>query len=289
MPPNLFTWQDPIRSLFVLSSIDFSFLSFSFSSKFVTVHSASFVVFLYMIFLLSVPIGLDNADFASFWTHPMERCSFFSVSSKKSSVFRLPLSQVKRDHVRNMGKLDSAAVSQIAAEKLALELAVAEQLFQGLCQPQPHHQVGSPPPPSSSLSFFIENERNFVTPAGAGGSARRPLDGAEARLAQAQARRREDDAGAGTVDQLRHLLRRPGRTPVGRRRPLQRLLGRLRYRIAFLFCCRCRCCCCCCCCCCVSFLNESRVCITSTSRRKESARKNTEIVRRIQFNSNGVI
>ena len=43
---------------------------------------------------------------------------------------------MKRDHVRNIGKLDSAAVSQIAAEKLALELTSAEQLFGLVKQPE---------------------------------------------------------------------------------------------------------------------------------------------------------
>lgn len=41
---------------------------------------------------------------------------------------RLSELKVKRDHERNVGRLDSAALSQIAAEKLALELAIAEQL-----------------------------------------------------------------------------------------------------------------------------------------------------------------
>ena len=49
---------------------------------------------------------------------------------KIQELLRVRLSELKfkRDQVRNMGKLDSAAVSQIAAEKLALELAMAEQL-----------------------------------------------------------------------------------------------------------------------------------------------------------------
>lgn len=52
---------------------------------------------------------------------------------KIQELLRLRLSElkVKRDHVRSMGKLDSAAVSQIAAEKLALELAMADQLMSG--------------------------------------------------------------------------------------------------------------------------------------------------------------
>ena len=53
-----------------------------------------------------------------------------SQLDKIQELLRVRLSElkVKRDHVRSLGKLDSAAVSQIAAEKLALELAIAEQL-----------------------------------------------------------------------------------------------------------------------------------------------------------------
>ncbi|XP_057372527.1 protein outspread-like [Daphnia carinata] len=49
---------------------------------------------------------------------------------KIQDLLRVRLSElkVKRDQVRSLGKLDSAAVSQIAAEKLALELSIAEQL-----------------------------------------------------------------------------------------------------------------------------------------------------------------
>lgn len=52
---------------------------------------------------------------------------------KIQELLRVRLSElkVKRDHVRSLGKLDSAAVSQIAAEKLALELAIAEQISGG--------------------------------------------------------------------------------------------------------------------------------------------------------------
>ena len=52
-----------------------------------------------------------------------------SQVEKIQELLRVRLSElkVKRDHVRSLGKLDSAAVSQIAAEKLALELAIAEQ------------------------------------------------------------------------------------------------------------------------------------------------------------------
>ena len=48
---------------------------------------------------------------------------------------RLTELKTKRDHVRSLGKLDSAAVSQIAAEKLALELTIAEQLFSIVKEP----------------------------------------------------------------------------------------------------------------------------------------------------------
>ena len=53
-----------------------------------------------------------------------------SQVEKIQDLLRVRLSElkVKRDQVRSLGKLDSAAVSQIAAEKLALELSIAEQL-----------------------------------------------------------------------------------------------------------------------------------------------------------------
>ena len=61
-----------------------------------------------------------------------------SQLDKIQELLRVRLSElkVKRDHVRNIGKLDSAAVSQIAAEKLALELTIAEQLFGLVKQPE---------------------------------------------------------------------------------------------------------------------------------------------------------
>ncbi|KAI9561005.1 hypothetical protein GHT06_011961 [Daphnia sinensis] len=61
---------------------------------------------------------------------------------KIQDLLRVRLSElkVKRDQVRSLGKLDSAAVSQIAAEKLALELAIAEQLSTVTAAKQPEER-----------------------------------------------------------------------------------------------------------------------------------------------------
>lgn len=65
-----------------------------------------------------------------------------SQVEKIQDLLRVRLSElkVKRDHVRSLGKLDSAAVSQIAAEKLALELAIAEQLSMVASAKQPEER-----------------------------------------------------------------------------------------------------------------------------------------------------
>lgn len=65
-----------------------------------------------------------------------------SQVEKIQDLLRMRLSELKlkRDHVRSLGKLDSAAVSQIAAEKLALELAIAEQLSMVATAKQPEER-----------------------------------------------------------------------------------------------------------------------------------------------------
>lgn len=65
-----------------------------------------------------------------------------SQVEKIQDLLRVRLSElkVKRDQVRSLGKLDSAAVSQIAAEKLALELAIAEQLSTVAAAKQPEEK-----------------------------------------------------------------------------------------------------------------------------------------------------
>jgi hypothetical protein len=65
-----------------------------------------------------------------------------SQVEKIQDLLRVRLSElkVKRDQVRSLGKLDSAAVSQIAAEKLALELAIAEQLSTVTAAKQPEER-----------------------------------------------------------------------------------------------------------------------------------------------------